>query len=427
MRIPGIRSAFVKNFSVLVTGTAVAQAIPVLLQPLLRRVFDADLFALFAVYNSVSSILIVMTTLRYEMAVVLPARDRDAIHVTWLALAINLCMALLFFLLVAFLPHSLSRWLAWPEQGRLWLYLLPLAVMLFSAAHTLNYWLIRKKAFRASAMNRVARRVSEGAVQSGGGLAGWQGGLLWGELIGRGAYLMMAFGQALRTGFSIRHVHPAKLKEVAVRYKEFPIYQTIPALLNTLSLMVPVLLINSYYSAKTTAEFDLCRQVLLLPLALITTAMSQLLLQKYAEQRNRQQSIMPGFLKLTLVNTLFATAVVIFFRLTGEPLFVLLFGEQWANAGTYAALLAPAFMIQFVVSPLSTLIIALEKIKLGALWQVLMFAAILSLHWFRHLDEKDFLLSFSFIIIGMYLIYWFLLFVIVVRYEKSRQQSQKKV
>jgi len=423
MRIPQTGSGFVRNFSVLVTGTAVAQAIPVLLQPLLRRVFDADLFALFAVYNSVSSILIVATTLRYEMAIVLPERDRDALHITWLALAVNLVFALLSFALVALMPDRISGWIAWPDGARGWLYMLPLAVMLFSAAQTMNYWLIRKKAFKASAYNRVGRRVTEGVMQSGGGLAGWQGALLWGELLGRGAFLFMAFSQSLKKGFTHRHIEWSEMKRVAARYRDFPLFQTLPALLNTLSLMVPVLMINSYYTAKATADFDLCRQVLMLPLALITTAMSQLLLQKFSEQRNRKLPIMPGFLKLTLFNTAFAVGVVVFFRLAGRPLFVFVFGEEWGTAGEYAALLAPAFMLQFIVSPLSTLIVALEKIRLGALWQVILFAGVLSLAAFRHLDERTFLAAFTWIIIGLYLIYWLLLFFIVARYEKSERNS----
>lgn len=420
------RSAFIRNFSILVTGTAIAQAIPVLLQPLLRRMFDADVFALFAVYNSITSILIVVTTLRYEMAVVLPEKDRDAVHLVLLSLGINLVCSILFFVVLALFPASIGQWIRWPAVAIGWLLIIPVAVFLFSAGQTLNYWLIRKKAFRASATNRVFRRLSEGAFQTGGGAFHWQGALLWGDLLGRLVNLTVAAIQSLKAGFSWNGFTLKEMKAQAIRYKDFPVFQAVPALLNTVSLMLPVLLVNSYYTANATAQFDLCRQVLVLPLALITTAMSQVLLQKFAEQRNFGQRILPGFLKISLYTFFGAAGIVLFFLFTGRPLFAFLFGEQWGDAGVYAAILAPAFMIQFIVSPVSTIIIALEKVRIGAVWQVLYFGGILSLSFFRHLPEKDFFLAFTIINLGAYLLYWMIILVITLRYEQSISFNEKK-
>lgn len=420
MLITTRRSAFVRNFSVLVTGTSIAQAIPVLLQPLLRRLFDADIFALFAVYNSIASILIVVSTLRYEMAIVLPSSDRDSTALVMISLAVNAVVSLLCFAVIAVLPTFTADLINWPEGGIAWLYLVPLAVMIFSATQTLNYWLIRKKAFRASASNRVARRLAEGTLQSGGGLMSWQGALLWGDMAGRAVHLLVAVRQAVKNDLRMLTFKADEIRSVARRYKDFPLFQAVPALLNTVSLMLPILLVNSYYSVNTTAQFDLCRQVLLLPLALITTAMSQVLLQKFAEQRNAKSPILPGFLKITIFTSIFATLAVLFFVLTGEPLFAFLFGEQWAPAGQYAAILAPAFMIQFVVSPVSTVIIALEKIRIGAIWQVGYFCGIVALALFRHLPESSFFLAFTIINLAFYTIYWIILLVVILKYEKQR-------
>jgi O-antigen/teichoic acid export membrane protein len=419
-------SGFMRNFSILVTGTAIAQAIPVLLQPLLRRMFDADVFALFAVYNSITSILIVVTTLRYEMAIVLPEKDRDAMHLVLLSLVINLAFSTLFFVVLALFPSSIAQWIRWPAGETGWLLIIPVAVFLFSAGQTLNYWLIRKKAFKASATNRVFRRLSEGAFQTGGGAFRWQGSLLWGDLLGRLVNLTVAWIQSVKAGFSWKGLTAGEMKTQAIRYKDFPLFQAVPAVLNTISLMLPVLLVNSYYTANATAQFDLCRQVLVLPLALITTAMSQVLLQKFAEQRNLGQRILPGFLKSSLYTLLAAAGIVLFFLLTGRPLFAFLFGEQWGEAGVYAAILAPAFMIQFVVSPVSTIIVALEKVRIGAVWQVLYFGGILSLSFFRHLPEKDFFLVFTLMNLGAYTVYWLIILVITLRYEQSISFHAKK-
>lgn len=424
-RLP--RSGFVKNLTTLITGTAIAQVIPVLLQPLLRRLFDADVFALFAVYNSITSILIVVVTLRYEMAIVLPEKQRDASALVALSLGINVVFSFLFVLVIALLPDTVARITGWPAEGRIWLWAIPPGVLLFSAGQTFNYWLIRHKAFGASAGNRIARRLTEGAVQSAGGVAGWQGGLLWGDMAGRTVNMALAWWQSARKGFSLSDQDSGTIRKAALRYRDFPLFQALPAILNTASLMIPVVMVNRFYSANATAQFDLSRQVLALPLALITTAMSQVLLQKFSEQRNLKQKILPGFLKLSLYTTLFAIGVALFFVFTGEPLFAFLFGKSWSTAGAWAAILAPAFMIQFVVSPLSTLIIALEKVRIGALWQVLYFLAILSLSFFSHLPEVQFFRVFALVNILFYILYWVVILIIAMRYEQQRIRLAKKL
>jgi O-antigen/teichoic acid export membrane protein len=419
------RHTFVRNFSVLVTGTTLAQAIPVLLQPLLRRIFEADIFALFAVYQSVTSILIVVSTLRYETTIMLPEKDRDANQLVILSLLINSGFSILFLAFIAIFPMTTAGWVGWPTGKQAWLYLIPPGVLFFSAAQTLNYWLIRKKAFKASAFNRVGRRVTEGLFQGTGGCFSWPGALLWGDIAGRIAHCFMTSRQAIRHGLSLSITNINNLKPLAIRYKDFPLYQAMPALLNTFSLMVPIIMVNNFYSTNTTAQFDLSRQVLLLPLALITTAMSQVLLQKFAEQKNNGQRIMPGFLKITLVTTAVALLVIGFFWITGKPLFAFLFGQKWTAAGYYSAILAPAFMIQFIVSPLSSLIIAMEKVRIGAIWQVLYFFSILSLNLFKHLPEIDFFKIFTLINLIMYFLYWLIMLLMTAGYEKSRTEKLK--
>ncbi|MFO7723125.1 MAG: lipopolysaccharide biosynthesis protein [Bacteroidales bacterium] len=420
------QQGFIRNFSVLVTGTTLAQAIPVLLQPILRRIFDADTFALFAVYQSITSILIVISTLRYETTIVLPEKESDANHLVILSLLINLTFSLFFLIFIGIFPGLTAGWITWPEGKQAWLYLIPPGVFFFSAAQTLNFWLIRKKAFRASAINRVGRRVVEGAFQGTGGIFSWSGALLWGDITGRLAHFLLTIRQASSRGFTFKETGMHDIKAVALRYKDFPVFQALPALLNTFSLMVPILMVNSFYSANTTAQFDLSRQVLLLPLALITTAMSQVLLQKFAEQRNLNQRILPGFLKITMVSVAAAILIIAFFYLAGKPLFAFLFGKQWATAGYYSAILAPAFMIQFVVSPLSTLIIAMEKVRIGAIWQFLYFLSILSLILLRNLPETDFFKTFTLINLILYLLYWLIMLRITLQYEKSREEKLKK-
>ena len=73
------KSDFVKNSSILMGGTLLAQLLPVALQPFLRRIFTPEEFSLFAIYFSIVSILALAASFQYHVTVVLPKEDEDAL------------------------------------------------------------------------------------------------------------------------------------------------------------------------------------------------------------------------------------------------------------------------------------------------------------------------------------------------------------
>ena len=66
------QSEFSRNVLTLVTGTTLAQAIPVLISPILTRLYSPEDFGVYAIYFSVLMITSVVATGKYEMAIVLP-------------------------------------------------------------------------------------------------------------------------------------------------------------------------------------------------------------------------------------------------------------------------------------------------------------------------------------------------------------------
>jgi len=57
-------------------------------------------------------------------------------------------------------------------------------------------------------------------------------------------------------------------------------------------------------------------------------------------------------------------------------LFILVFGEKWRQAGEFSQILSFLFFIQFVVSPLSSLILIAEKQKIDFYLQIYLVATV---------------------------------------------------
>ncbi len=74
------KSEFSRNVLTLMTGTTIAQAIPIAISPILTRIYTPEDFGVFALYMSVASLLSTLATGRYELAIMLPKKDEDAVN-----------------------------------------------------------------------------------------------------------------------------------------------------------------------------------------------------------------------------------------------------------------------------------------------------------------------------------------------------------
>ena len=83
----------------------------VLTSPVLTRLYTPEDFGVLAVYASIVSVLVVVTSLRYELAIPLPADDNTAANLLLLALAIVVALTLLNGLGIWLLGGRIGWWL----------------------------------------------------------------------------------------------------------------------------------------------------------------------------------------------------------------------------------------------------------------------------------------------------------------------------
>jgi len=133
------QSSFLKNLLTLLTGSVIAQALPILFSPILTRIYTPEDFGLLAVFMSLTSIFGTIANARYEMAVLLPKKETEAINIVSLGTIISTSLSI--FLLV-FLLFFHDNALVWLKDDRLstWLYFIPLVVFLIGLFNMLNYY-----------------------------------------------------------------------------------------------------------------------------------------------------------------------------------------------------------------------------------------------------------------------------------------------
>ena len=77
---------FAKNVLTLLTGSTIAQAIPIAVSPILTRLYTPEDFGILALFLAIVSFIAIVFTGQYESAIILPEKYEDVINIFFLSL-----------------------------------------------------------------------------------------------------------------------------------------------------------------------------------------------------------------------------------------------------------------------------------------------------------------------------------------------------
>ncbi|MBC8485841.1 MAG: oligosaccharide flippase family protein, partial [Bacteroidetes bacterium] len=230
-----LQSEFLKNVITLMSGTAIAQAIPVLISPILSRLYTPEDFGVLALFMSIAAVISVIATGRYELAIMLPEKKRDAYNVLALSLLFTFIVSVFTFILVVIFKKPVA--IFFEEPGiEPWLYFLPIVVLFAGMYQAFNYWSTRHKTFKRNAAGRVSQSTVMSATNLGMGVAkAGSSGLILGYILGQVVAALVLGWQTLIHLKEIRkEITRKEIIENAKKYKNFLKINTPHAFLDSL-------------------------------------------------------------------------------------------------------------------------------------------------------------------------------------------------
>jgi O-antigen/teichoic acid export membrane protein len=359
-RLPG--GAFVRNVSLLISGSAAAQLVIAASAPVLSRVYDPDEIGAFAVFASLVALLAVVSSLSYEQAIALPDDERDGATVFALASLATAAVTVVVALATALFAADLFDALQVPEltDHRWWL---P-GALLFSGWFTaVTMWVVRTGNFRRLAFGRATQGIGLVAVQVGAGAAGaGLVGLVSGYLVSwlAGTVVMAAsVGVAVRL---TRGVTWARLRGLASRYRRFPLYGSPAALCNRTALELPAVALAALYGPAQAGFFLLAQRTIAAPVQLVGQAVGQVYLNQAAPlARSEPASVAALYRRIWHRLLLLGLVPCLVLLVAGPALYGLVFGDDWREAGEIARLLSLSFLAQLTVTPLTSTFAIAER------------------------------------------------------------------
>ena len=357
-------SDYNKNILTLFTGTLIAQSIPIIISPILTRLYSPEDFGVYGLFVSIISILSVLVSGSYELAIVLPEKEKDFINVTSLSLIIALIFSLFILILTVIFNHQICILLNNDEISKI-LYLIPLTILLTGIFNILKYVNIRDEKFKDISKVSVYKNITIATVQLLGGIFKYNVlGLVSGLIISNITTNKILFKNIKKYNFS-KNVSISKIKEVAIRYVNFLKFQTPSSLLNSFSTNLPTLIFGKYFSLKIVGFFSFTNRLLLMPTAIIGKSIGDVFLSEVIRLKNDNENLK---INSTIIRTLNKLIIIgsisySFLMIFGDLLFKILFGVKWQIAGEMTQILSISLFFIFISAPLSKVFIIYEKQK----------------------------------------------------------------
>lgn len=354
--------SFVSDVLLLVGGTTFAQIIGILSFPVLTRLYGPDDFGTWALFISITGIISTIACMRYELAILLPESEDDAINLLGLSLLIAFLISTITIPLIYIFKETLILFLNSPQLEN-YLWLIPLFSFISTVFLVLNYWNSRTKNFKRLSLARVYTSLSTTGIQITSGLAGYfaGGGLLLGTFAGQSISTTVLSGQVWKED-KIRfkaHISFKRMYVMAKRYRKFPLIESWSALLNTISWQLPTFLLASFFSPAIAGFYSLGFRLLQLPMSLIGKSIADVFFQRasLARYEGSLDSLVEKVLRTLIVLSMFP---ILTLTIVGSDVFSVFFGQEWVEAGVYAQILSIWAFVWFISSPISAIFSVME-------------------------------------------------------------------
>lgn len=359
----------------LVTGSGFVQVFRVLISPILSRLFLPEYFGILQNYLSIVKPLGVVSSLRYDRAILLPKERKEAANMLVLSLGISFLFSASMFLLVWLFGEQVAAALNSPELAK-YLWFIPLSIAALGFFEALRQWNSRARKYMRLSIAQVGSEVLGEGLMTGFGFAGFTSGSIMilmqviGQVFATLAFSYLVFKEDLK--YILDNLDWKIIREGISKYKKFPLFNLWSNLISNAALYIPSILLSMYFSPTIAGYYAMGNNAIRLPVTVFGNSVGQVFYQRCAKAYHEggMRSILEGTLKYLILISLFPMLLI---SIIGKELFVVVFGSSWADAGIYSQILSLWVFFVFITSPISYIPNILDKNEKFLVFQAINF------------------------------------------------------
>ncbi|MBQ8713263.1 MAG: oligosaccharide flippase family protein [Prevotella sp.] len=333
MSIRFLANPFVRNAFKLSSSNALVYLLPIVVTPILSRIYSTEDFSEWGVFSSTFLIINSVIFLSYDNAIVKCEKEADIPVLFRLCLLLAMCNVILVFLIFKVGQHfHLSYFEAFPSLFLLILLLCiaPLVQLLYNVSNRYEaYSLMSYASIIQGAAQAVFRILCNGAK--------YFNGLIVGSFL---AYLSVCLTYIYGLRHHLATIFMAKMKwqhltDVMAKYKKFPLFDAPGMLLETAIGNMSLILLSLYFAKDVVGCYSMIYQLILLPIIIVGSAVSKVY-YKDISVAGSLQDISTITKKVVKISFVLSLLPILLLGCGGDYVLTWFLGEKWEAAGTLA-------------------------------------------------------------------------------------------
>lgn len=351
------------------SGTIISQIVVVLSSTVLSRLFSVADFGELSVFTSFTVFFAVLSTGRYEQAIVLSKGINDAYKIVKLIFWIATAICSVYFITVVYFKLFYGGEINLTFLKSRTAYYSPFYIFSLAILSSLGYFFLRENKYKIITVANSLQVISTTVFSIFFGFLKVHDGMIISMIIGACTAVVyyLSRGKAL-----VKNVFASEnVKEIGLRYISFPKYMTFSDMSLTASQQFIPVLFSILYSSTIVGFFSMANRMIRLPNILITSAVGNVFrneaMQQIREEGNCAKLYNSTFKKLLIISL----PAFLFIFLISPVAFRVFFGENWVEAGNYARVLCIMLFSEFISSPLNVIFTIREQQKKFMYLQIL--------------------------------------------------------
>lgn len=364
---------FLFDFSKILGAALIAQFIPLLISPIISRLYSVEDFGVQGIIISIVGFCWIFSTLRYDNALVID-RLSDPIRNLITVKKITVLATCIIAVIIIIFIQPISEY--FKIDNPYILLIIPIIVYVNASYELLILFNNRIRNFTNIGKIKVIQSSSSGVFQIVFGFLGFNYiGLILAQLLSK--ILPYLKSRLIRIYF-IKPILNQKEYLLLKRYKKFPIYDLPASLINNVSLQLPIILFASKYSMIISGAYFMTQRVLQMPITLISHSFLEVFKEKISSSKSQVQTRQIMFDNLFLILAVSIIPFILLFFFV-EDLMLIFLGSNWTEAAKFAKYLVPSLFFRFVSYPLSYIILVKDKQNVNLIFNILSLIAVLLL------------------------------------------------
>jgi len=262
-----------------------------------------------------------------------------------------------------------------------------------------------------------ATKITESAIKGGsttvfGFLKYSSFGLVLGQFLGQlFSLLTLVWPMFKYERKNISSLSWKKMRLLAKEYSDFPKINVPQTLVDMIQFSGLVFIISAFFSVEILGQYSKAIRVMLIPLSVIGTSVNQVFYQKAAALYQNGFHLRTPILKLSALLLFISIPFMIIGILYSPEIFAFVLGDNWYQAGEFAAILIPWFFIKFILSAALSIPLIVDEQKTFLFYSVignviLVVSVVIGGYYFNDIYKTLYLFSWTQVLFNIFLALW---------------------